>query len=55
MTTFDLIIRNGKIVTADSIVSGDIAVKEGKMVEVSADKAIEGTAVKEKTSNRRKK
>ncbi|MFD1445624.1 allantoinase [Oceanobacillus profundus] len=47
MTTFDLIIRNGKIVTADSIVSGDIAVKEGKIVEVSADKAIEGTAVKE--------
>ncbi|MDO6448539.1 allantoinase [Oceanobacillus profundus] len=47
MTTFDLIIRNGKIVTADSIVSGDIAVKEGKIVEVSNDKAIEGTAVKE--------
>ena len=47
MTTFDLIIRNGKIVTVDSIVSGDIAVKEGKIVEVSNDKAIEGTAVKE--------
>ncbi|MBP2077000.1 allantoinase [Oceanobacillus polygoni] len=47
MTTFDLIIRNGNIVTADSIVSGDIAVKAGKIVEVSADKAIEGTAAKE--------
>ncbi|WP_339227083.1 allantoinase [Oceanobacillus sp. FSL K6-2867] len=47
MTTFDLILRDGNIVTADSIVSGDIAVKDGKIVEVSADKAIEGTAVKE--------
>ena len=34
MTTYDLIIKNGKIVTAESIVQGDIAIKDGKIEEV---------------------
>lgn len=47
MTTYDVIIRNGKIVTADSIVEGDIAIKDGKIKEVSTGKAIETTSEKE--------
>ena len=47
MATYDLIIRNGNIVTAESITSGDIAVKDGKIAEVSVNKAIEATAEKE--------
>lgn len=31
MVNYDLIIKNGTIVTADSIVQGDIAIKDGKM------------------------
>ena len=38
MTTYDLIIRNGKIVTVDSIVQGDIAIAEGKIKEVVVGK-----------------
>ena len=47
MTTYDLIIKNGKIVTAESIVQGDIAIKDGKIKEVgqslqgSADRVID--------------
>lgn len=47
MTTYDLIIKNGKIVTAESIVQGDIAVKDGKIKEIgnslqgSADRVID--------------
>ena len=47
MTTYDLIIKNGKIVTAESIIQGDIAIKDGKIIEVgqslqgSADRVIE--------------
>lgn len=42
MTTYDLIIKNGKIVTAESIVQGDIAIKGGKILEVG--NSIEGSA-----------
>ena len=42
MTTYDLIIRNGKIVTADSIVQGDIAITDGKIKEVG--QSIQGSA-----------
>ncbi|MGN7388728.1 allantoinase [Sporosarcina sp. SAFN-015] len=42
MTTYDLIIRNGKIVTADSIVQGDIAITDGKIQEVG--QSIQGSA-----------
>lgn len=35
MTTYDLLLKNGTIVTADSILQGDIAVKNGKIKEVS--------------------
>ncbi|WP_066067662.1 allantoinase [Neobacillus soli] len=47
MTNYDLIIRNGNIVTADSVVKGDIAVQAGKIAEVSVNKAIEAKAEKE--------
>ncbi|WP_066290873.1 allantoinase [Bacillus sp. FJAT-29937] len=45
MTNYDLIIKNGQIVTVDSVVQGDIAIKDGKII--SAGKSIEGTAAKE--------
>jgi allantoinase len=47
MANYDLIIRNGNIVTADSIAQGDIAVKDGKIVEVSVGKTIEKNADRE--------
>ncbi len=47
MANYDLIIRNGNIVTADSIVQGDIAVKDGKIAEVSVGKSIEISAERE--------
>ncbi|MEH7347109.1 allantoinase [Bacillus sp. JJ1532] len=47
MVKYDLIIKNGTIVTADSIVQGDIGIKEGKIKEVSIGKSIEATAVNE--------
>lgn len=42
MTTYDLIIKNGKIVTAESIVQGDIAIKDGKIQEVG--QSLQGSA-----------
>jgi allantoinase len=47
MATFDLIIRNGKIVTLDSIVQGDIGIKEGKIKEVSFGKNLAANAIRE--------
>ena len=47
MAAYDLIIKNGTIVTADSTVRGDIAVKNGKIVELSVDKSLEATAARE--------
>ncbi|MEH7125209.1 allantoinase [Bacillus sp. JJ1773] len=47
MVKYDLVIKNGTIVTADSIVQGDIGIKEGKIKEVSIGKSIEATAVNE--------
>jgi allantoinase len=47
MDTYDLIIRNGKIVSLDSIVQGDIAIKEGKIKEVSVGKNIVANAARE--------
>ena len=47
MAMYDLIIRNGSIVTADSVVQGDIAIKDGKIKEVSIGNKIEATASKE--------
>lgn len=46
MATFDLLIKNGTIVTADTNAQGDIAIKDGKIAEVSIGKSIEGTAEK---------
>ncbi|KAB2334888.1 allantoinase [Cytobacillus depressus] len=47
MTNYDLIIKNGQIVTADAVVQGDVAIKDGKIKEVSVGKPIEGSAAKE--------
>lgn len=45
MTTYDLLIKNGTIVTADSVVQGDIAIKDGKIKEVG--QSLEGRASRE--------
>lgn len=45
MTNYDLIIRNGNIVTSKSVSKGDIAIKDGKIVEVSSE--ISGTSTNE--------
>ncbi|MFC5588971.1 allantoinase [Sporosarcina soli] len=47
MVNYDLIIKDGTIVTADSIIQGDIAIKDGKIIEVSVGKSLEATADKE--------
>ncbi|WLV25232.1 allantoinase [Aciduricibacillus chroicocephali] len=44
MATYDLIIKNGTVVTAERTVQADIAVKDGKIIKVSPDKAIEESA-----------
>lgn len=46
MATYDLLIKNGTIVTADSINRGDLAIKDGKIKEISVGKPIEATAEK---------
>ena len=46
MAKYDLIIKNGTIVTADSIIHGDLAIKGGKIMEVSVGKSLEATADK---------
>ena len=46
MVKYDLIIKNGTIVTADSIIQGDLAIKGGKIMEVSVGKSLEATADK---------
>lgn len=46
MNSYDLIIRNGQIVTKDSVFQGDIAVKDGKIVDVSTN-TLTGNATKE--------
>lgn len=46
MNSYDLIIRNGQIVTKDSVFQGDIAIKDGKIVEVSTT-TLTGNATKE--------
>ncbi|NYF24845.1 allantoinase [Sporosarcina sp. JAI121] len=47
MVMYDLIIRDGKIVTADSTIQGDIAIKEGKIKEISVGRMLEATAERE--------
>lgn len=44
MTTYDLIIKNGTIVTAESVIQGDIAIKNGKIQEVG--EGLRGSAVR---------
>jgi allantoinase len=47
MATYDLIIKNGNIVTLDSIVQGDIAIKDGKIKEVSIGNNLVANAARE--------
>lgn len=47
MHAFDAIIRNGKIVNADRITQGDIAIKDGKIKRISNGERIEADAKKE--------
>jgi len=47
MTNYDLIIRNGHIVTSESVAKGDIAIKDGKIAEVSINKEISAKGVNE--------
>ena len=35
MTNYDLLIKNGTIVTAESVAKGDIAIKDGKIRSIS--------------------
>src|SRR5699024_12351979 len=44
MSVYSTIIKNGRIVTGETIVQGDIAIKSGKITEVSTDKSIRGSA-----------
>lgn len=44
MATYNLIIKNGTVVTAEKTIQADIAVKDGKIIKVSPDKAIEESA-----------
>lgn len=46
MHTYDLIIRNGQIITKDSVFQGDIGIKNGKIHEVS-NTTLEGNASEE--------
>ncbi|WP_144511492.1 allantoinase [Bacillus sp. FJAT-22090] len=47
MKNYDLIIRNGYIVTSESVVKGDVAVKDGRITEISDDEGINAKATKE--------
>jgi allantoinase len=51
MADYDLIIKNGTIVTADATVKGSIAVKDGKIKQVAVEQTIEATADKEIDAN----
>lgn len=51
MTNYDLIIRNGHIVTSQSVAKGDIAIKDGKIAEVSSNKEISATGTNEIDAN----
>ena len=43
MQNYDLIIRNGQIVTKDSIFQGEIAAHGGKIVEMSINTTLRNT------------
>ncbi|GGB37516.1 allantoinase [Lentibacillus populi] len=44
MSAYDLIIKNGTVVTADSLVQGDIAIKNGKIKQLSTEKPLDSNA-----------
>ncbi|GGJ96546.1 allantoinase [Lentibacillus kapialis] len=46
MAMYDVIIKNGTIVTADSTLQGDIAIQDGKITKVVTDKPLENDAAK---------
>lgn len=43
MATYDLMIKNGTIVTSDSTMQGDIAIKDGKIQQIFTNKAMDET------------
>ncbi|MDI2586904.1 allantoinase [Psychrobacillus sp. NEAU-3TGS] len=47
MTNYDLIIRNGHIVTSESVARGDIGIKDGKIAEVSVNEGISAKGTNE--------
>ena len=40
MTTADLVIRNGKVVSPDSVIDASVAIKDGAVIAVGADAAM---------------
>lgn len=47
MAIYDLIIRNGNIVTSDEIIQGDIAISKGKIKEISRGANLNAKALRE--------
>jgi len=47
MAIYDLIIRNGMIVLTDSVIQGDIAIKDGKIKEIFIGESLQATADRE--------
>lgn len=47
MAIYDLIIRNGNIVTSDKIIQGDIAISKGKIKEISRGTNLNAKALRE--------
>ncbi|MCM3650379.1 allantoinase [Metabacillus litoralis] len=47
MAIYDLIIRNGNIVTSDEIIQGDIAISKGKIKEISRGTNLNAKALRE--------
>lgn len=47
MIHYDLLIKNGTIVTMDSIIRGDIAIKDGKIKQVTVDESLNVNADRE--------
>jgi allantoinase len=47
LSNYDLIIRNGHIVTAETTVQGDLAIKDGKIAEIAVGKSLEAAAERE--------
>lgn len=47
MSAFDLIIRNGTMVTSDSVLRGDIVINDGKIEKIVKNESFEGEGLRE--------